>query len=265
MDTIGHIHPLPAETESAIAESAPLHATYRVEELERLRYLALHRKCGVVIGKHGSGKSDLLARLQLELESEGTEASIIRLASLTLDEFPWRMAAEIGCSPPLEASTRQLWANLDDYAHGCRQTGQQRVLLFDQFSTADRGLIPSIERFLTTFEGACSCILAIRPSAAKALGPLIKRHAWLQIHLPRLTEEESSAVVLEQAQSNATDPPSVATEFTHDAVDALVAVGSGRIDRLRRLTELAILAAESEEQPTIDAELIRSLQQELRL
>ena len=54
-------------------------------------------------------------------------------------------------------------------------------------------------------------------------------------------------------------------QISKEASSAAHVASNGRIDKLQRLTELAILAAEAEEIRVINEEIIRSIQSELKV
>ncbi len=251
MDTIGKIRPSSKSNHSL---------SPRTESLERLRYLALQKRCGVLIGRRGTGKSDLFAQLADELQREGFEISIINLAGLSEDEFPQIIAAELGLGLEPNADKIQTWATLQDYANAVRLSNSQHVLMFDQLDRADESTAISFERLLSLFDGAFACLFASRPKLVKPFRALIKNHCWMQVPLDRLSSNDVSQILAKEVYSR-----NQSLHLTQDAIEAVQDATAGRIDKLKRLAELSVLAAEADNLQEIDEDIIRSLNSELKI
>lgn len=251
MDTIGKIRP------SSKSIQAP---SQRTEALERLRYLAVQQRCGVLIGRRGTGKSDLFARLANELHREGFETSLINLAGLSADELPQIIAAELGLGLEPTADKIQTWATLQDYANAVRQSNAHHVLMFDQLDRADVSTAVTFERLLSLFDGAFACLFASRPKLAKPYRVLMKNHCWMQVPLDRLNSNDASQLLAQEVHSRSHE-----LHLTPGAIAAAQDATAGRVDKLKRLAELAVIAAEADHLDEIDNEVIRSLKRELEL
>ncbi len=249
MDTLGTIRP---------AIISPQPESQRTEALERMRYLALRRRCGVLFGSRGAGKSDLLNRLGNELRLEAIQVSRINLAGLLSEEIPFQVARELGLGVPLDAGLIQHWSLLQDYSSACIWSGEHHVLLFDQLDRADESIAPALERLLTCFHGTVACLFTARPKLARPFRALIKNQSWMEVKLKRLSNEDLSQVLAQEISSN-----SQQLSLSSDASEAAEDVTKGRLDKLKRLAELAAIAAEAEEIQEINAEIIRALQGEV--
>ncbi|QDT31200.1 AAA family ATPase [Thalassoglobus polymorphus] len=249
MDTIGTIRP------SVIS---PQPASQRAEALERMRYLALQRRCGVLYGSRGSGKTDLLNRLDDELSREAIQVSRINLAGMLPEEIPFQLGGELGLGLPSHTPLIHSWSLIQDFTQACSRSGEHHVLMFDQLDRADQSIAPTLERLLTLVNGTFSCLFASRPKPERAFRSFIKNQSWMEVKLERLSNEDVSQVFAQEISSK-----SQALNLSSDATSAAKEVTKGRLDKLKRLAELATLAAEAEEIHEINAEIIRALQGEV--
>ena len=251
MDTLGIIRP-------SLKTERSLHP--RTEALERLRYLALQHRCGLLIGRRGTGKSDLFARLAGELQREGFETSLINLAGLSAEELPQIIAAELGLGLEPNADKVLTWATLQDYARAAGQSGSQQVVLFDQLDRADESSAIVFERLLSLFDGAFACLFASRPQLCKPFRSLMKNHCWMQVSIERMNASDVSQILAKEVHSHSQD-----LRLTQDAIAAAQHATAGRVDKLKRLAELASIVAETDDLQEINESVIRSLIGELEL
>ncbi len=251
MDTLGTIRP----------SSKSNHvANQRTESLERLRYLASQKRYGILIGRRGTGKSDLFARLAGELHLEGFETCLINLAGVPAHELPQMIAAELGLGLESNEDKILTWATLQDYAHAVRQSNSHHVLMFDQLDRADESTAVTFERLLSLFDGAFACLFASRPKLGKPFRALIKNHCWMQVSLERLSSNDVSQMLAQEVYSRNQE-----LHLTHDAHAAAQDATAGRVDKLKRLAELTAIAAEADGLHEINEDVIRSLKSELEL
>ncbi|MBT5018365.1 MAG: ATP-binding protein [Planctomicrobium sp.] len=251
MDTIGSI-----QTSEFVANEQ----SNRQEVLERLRYLAIQRRCGIMVGRRGSGKSQLLQHLKTELELDGISSSVINLGGVTAAELPFMIAADLGLGLASNSDALTTWLALQDYAVGCQQSATEHVFIFDQIDRAPAELAMTLERLLSLFDSTFACLFAARPGYHPSFKSLFKNHSWLRVDLERLSESE---VTQSLAKHLATEDFDI--QISKEASSAAHVASNGRIDKLQRLTELAILAAEAEEIRVINEEIIRSIQSELKV
>lgn len=251
MDTIGSIQP---------TGTTPTEPGTRHESFERLRFIAQNRRCGVLVGSRGAGKTALLEQLEHELLREGTGVSFIHLAGLTAGELAVALSSELGLLGSLAPSRCEVWTVLQDYTHASQRTGHAHVFIFDQLDRVDVALTLELERLLTLFRGVFGVVLATRPGLAPELKSVLRGHRWLTVKLDRLTLVEASQTV---ARAVSQSPRTV--QLSPAVPQAAHAATDGRFDKLQKLTELALLAAEAEALEGLDVDLIRAIQEEFSL
>ena len=251
MDTIGTIQP--GEMKSDTPHSQ------RGEAFERLRYLAEERRCGLLVGKRGGGKTDLLLKLQCEVEQAGLPTVFLSLSGVVGDELPQLLALQLGLNERGVQSRLETWIALQEFAEGLAETETHYVFLLDQIDRATPSLVPVLDRVLTTFADSAAVIFASRPKFPVEFKAFFKSHSWMKVSLESLQTHEVSRTL---AQKLSREDAKVT--ITPEAVELIDDVSNGRVDRLDRLTKLAILAAQAEGLETIDREVIQSIQAELR-
>src|SRR5262249_12784534 len=86
------------------------------EALARLMFLVEHRRrCGVLSGPVGTGKSLVLELLRREAGRHGGEVALVDVLEAGGREMLWEVLATLGLSPGIEDSQYALWRRLHDH------------------------------------------------------------------------------------------------------------------------------------------------------
>lgn len=250
MDTIGTIEPGEMKIDPPSSQ--------RGETFERLRYLSEERRCGLLVGKRGTGKTDLLRKLLYEVEQAGLPTVYLSLSGVDADEFPQLLALQLGLNERGVQSRLETWIALQEFAEGLAETETHYVFLLDQIDRAEPSIVLVLDRVLTIFANSAAVIFASRPKFPVEFKTLFKSHSWMKVSLESLQTYEVSRTIAQELSREDTK-----VTITPEAVDLIDDVSNGRVDRLERLTKLAILAAQAEGLETIDREVIQSIQAEL--
>lgn len=250
MDTIGSIRPEPT---GAILER------HLEEVIERLRYLASRKSSALLAGPGAKHSRFVVDRAVAALNEDGHLVKEIHLAGVTPEELPELVAMELGVRPVGSNRRIDLWSAISDFAAGSRLLPAQRCLIFSGVELVDDALIASIDRVLTMLQGSVSTIFWTWQSVREPLRSVLAQHVWMKIDLTPLSPEESA-----QELAGALVRQNSAIKLAPDAAQVAHHLTRGDIHRLRRLAELAILAAEADELPIIDAEILRSLSGEIQ-
>jgi len=262
MDTVGHNAPRGDVSDQAAAiEKTQEKAAHdqRSEALERMRYVALQGRCGLLTGPRGAGKTWLTQQLVDELRRQGTPAETINLTALPGEELAFSVASKLGFGIDVFDTEMSIWALLQDYAESIRDIGTRHVLVFDDIDRADDGALPRLNRVMNLFESTGACIFTATPKVRRPIRRLLKSAAELKIELGDLSAAETSQILAQRLQRLR-----IPVTVTDDAVQALQKLGKGQLDRVKRLAELSSLAVEVEQSHAIDGRLVHEVAGELR-
>jgi len=260
MDTLGNS---PSEMGSrsdsdSSGQELPLDDNRRLEALERLRYLAIQGQNGLLTGPRGSGKTTITRELVESLQREGVPTARINLNGLDGDDLAFTVASRIGFGIETFDTERTIWALLEDFAESNQHTGQRNVIIFDNVDRICDDAVPKLDRLLSLFEHACSCLFTAKSKLKKPIKPLLKTCSELKIEIADLTEKETELIV----EKKLADMPSSALP-TQEAIQAMQKISKGRVHRLTRLAELCSLAAEIDECDNIDKALVEAIAREM--
>lgn len=250
MDTIGAIRPLISGTSSE---------SRNVEALERLTYLVAKKETALVQSFAGSGLRPFVGELRKQLTVQGMTVAEIHLSGVSVVELPTLFAVELGLMLPPSAGTIQVWLALQSYVQSCRLTASRIAFIVSGIELADELLSPVIDRILTMFDGVIPCLFTARQPVTGVMRSVLSQHVWLRIDVDSLSAHESVQEFTMHLHRLHSD-----LKLAEDATSAIHPVTKGDAFKLRRLAELAALAAEADERFEIDAETIRLLGAELQ-
>ncbi|WP_437187063.1 AAA family ATPase [Planctomicrobium sp. SH668] len=249
MDTLGTITP---------RRQSSVDATYRSEAMERLRYLAQTGHCGLLSGSAGSGKSLALAELGESLRREGLTVLTVNLSGVSSSELPTLISTRLGAGLPHHTDSIELWSWLQEYAESTRRLSRRLVILVDHLDRAEESLVAPLSRLIENFGSSCSWIFAGVPEPTSAWTAFLGRHFWLRVELKPLATREVGRLLANTMAECESSP-----YLTQAGVDAAVEASNGSLRKMQQIADLAALTAEIEKIEKIDAELIRSLIEEL--
>jgi general secretion pathway protein A len=264
---------------------SPIHE----EALARLNFLVdQHRRLGLLVGPSGSGKSMVLEVFARELRRtkrtvavasdqnrssgavQSASSSVVfypRLAKLSLldlepTEMLWQLASQWGLKATPATSTAALWRMIEDRLteYRCQQLGV--VVLLDDVSEADRGVLQHVAR-LARLDPSPSMwftiVLTGRNEGMTQIGNSLLDLADLRIDLePWARDDTEEFVTTRLSQAG-----QCSQVFNESAVDRLHELAHGIPRRVSQLADLALLAAAGQNLNQIDAEVVETVYQEL--
>lgn len=231
---------------------SPIHE----EALARLLFLIeQQRRCGVLYGPTGTGKSLLLEILSQQVQRTQRQLAVIDLLGKTGPEMLWEMATALGLSPHSCETPAGLWRLLRDFLHGSEAARVQTVVLFDHLERAGDDCCAFLERLVhsqTSPTHWTTVIFSVRTDALPRLAGLLRDLSDLRVELPRLDRIQSHHYVetlLDRAGGKA-------TIFERAALDRLHELSRGVPRELNRLCDLSLLAAMSDGDSRINERLV---------
>ena len=148
--------PLDFFYESSVHEEAAARLWYLVE---------CRRRCGLLTGPAGTGKTALLAVLADQLTRSGCRVVRVDVGGLSGDEFRWRLNGELGMFPGADDSQLLLWRKVQDSLEGMRAARLATVFVFDHVDQAGddcRGPLRRLIQFQPHLRVAATILLAGR-------------------------------------------------------------------------------------------------------
>lgn len=234
------------------------------EALARLLYLVEHeRRCGVVSGGIGTGKSLLLELVESEAGRAGAQAAVVDLIGRSGREMLWEIVAALGLGPGTDEAPQKLWRRLQDRITVNQHLGRPLVLLFDHLERAHAECLEAIERLQQLSapgRAAFTLILAIRSERSHDLLRRLREMSDVRIELAPFDREQTRAYVETLLTRAGAERPL----FDDSAFERLFEETHGVPREINRLCELSLLAGMAEQAGSIDATLVTAAAEELR-
>lgn len=210
------------------------------EALARLLFLVeQRRRCGVLIGPGGTGKSLLLAVLRAEAARLPCQAVLVDLLARTGRELLWETIAALGLGPRGDESSRLLWRTLDDHLATSRYAHAPTLLCFDHIDRAEPDCLTALERLAhTTADTGVTLVVSARSDRASRLTQTLATIADLRVELPALDREQTQAYVESLLKLAGSARPL----FEPEAQERIYAESLGVPRDINRLCDLSLVA-----------------------
>jgi type II secretory pathway predicted ATPase ExeA len=235
------------------------------EALARLMYLIEHhRRCGVLSGPAGTGKSLVLELVRREAVRTGGEVALVDLLGLTEREMLWAILAGLGLAPADEDSSYRLWRTLDDHVLASRHAQSPLILVLDHLDRAFADCIVAVERLHRLSAGGhtgLTLVLAVSSERAAGLGPTLRAISDLRIEVPALDREQTQQYIETLLSRAGADRPL----FDSAALDRLFDDTHGIPREVNRLCDLSLLAGMADEAEQIDDAIVSAAAEELHV
>jgi hypothetical protein len=235
------------------------------EALARLLFLIEnHRRCGVLSGPGGTGKTLILELLRREVARGAGEIARIDLFGRTARELLWETAAELGLCPDQDDGPHRLWRKLHDHVLANRYAQAPLVLVLDHLDRAQAecvGVVERLQHLSASGDTGLTLILGVRGDRSGSLSEALREVSDLRIELAPFDREQTEHFV----ETLLFKTGATRTLFEPEAFDRLFAETRGIPRALNRLCDLALLAGMADGVTAIDEEIIRAAAEELHV
>ena len=233
------------------------------EALARLMFLVEERRrCGVLIGPAGAGKSMLTQVVYRQMRRTQYEIALVDLVGRSGQELLWETAASLGLAPQTSETTWKLWRSLQDHLQVNEHPQFHTVLLFDHLDRAASDALETLQRLFHMNRGpqaSITFLVTLRTDSVPRLAGLLGEQSDLRIEIPALDRQQTEAYIEGQlmaagARNNVFDP---------EAIDRLYAYSQGILRNLNRLCDLSLIAAMADDQQSVNSGVVESVAEEL--
>lgn len=233
------------------------------EALSRLLFLVEEsRRCGILTGAAGTGKTFLFAMLQDRARRMGRLVIRLNCAGMDRDELLEQLTDSLSLPPAETSGTARLWRLLQQDLEGRKLTGPPLVLLLDQFDQASLGCELVVERLFSLAESLAAplCIIAAARQA-HGMNPAdrLAEFSELRIELGPWSPAECSQYI----QQSLRQAGATRDLFTIPALFRVWVQSRGIPANVARLCDFALLAAMDHELTLVDCDVVDAAALEL--
>jgi hypothetical protein len=233
-------------TESPFTNSLDPHWFYESstheEAMARLLYLVeQRRRCGVLVGPTGTGKSLVMNLLASQVRRMPAEVVLIDLMGRSGREMLWETVAALGMAPRGDECPRVLWRILCDHLATNRYVHSPTVVFFDHVDRAEPDCLTAVERLYHSCAGGetgMTLILGARGGRTARSTQILSAIADLQVELLPLDREQTE----EYITTLATRAGAVEPLFEAAACERIFAESRGIPRDINRLCDLSLVA-----------------------
>lgn len=233
------------------------------EALSRLLFLVEEsRRCGILVGAAGTGKSFLLAVLQDRARRMGRLVVRLNCAAMERDELLQQLTDELSLPAGAATDPARRWRMLQQDLEGRRITGPALLLLLDQFDQAAPGCEVVVERLFAMAESlAAPVCFVVAARQAQGLNPAarVAEFSELRMELGPWSPGECSQYIQETLQRAG----ATRDAFTSPAVFRVWVQSRGIPARVARLCDFSLLAAMDQELRLVDCDVVDAAALEL--
>ncbi len=230
------------------------------EACARLLFLVeQRRRCGLLSGVAGTGKSCLLRQVQAAAMRLGRLCVRLDATGLDASEFAWQLADGCHAECRVSDSSTQIWASLQARFSGLAVVDQPVLLLIDHFDLVEFGCGQTLRRLMQLADSTGADLTILIAARERFTAPLLLDAVELHVELTAWSESETSRYITDAIRHAGTRE----AIFTTDAVPAIHRQTQGNPARVAGLCDLALLAAMSGDQRRVTAHVVNAAVKEL--
>ena len=230
------------------------------EAFARLMFLVEERRrCGLLSGAVGTGKSCLLRQVQANAMRLGRLCVRVDATGLDGNELAWRVAD--GCQSDCDAddSPAMLWSGLQTRFTGLAIVQQPVVVLIDHFDFVESGCSQSLRRLMQLADATGAELTVLIAARERFTAPLLLDAVELHVELSAWSEDETARFIWDSLRRAG----SCEAIFTADAIQVIHALTHGNPSKVVWLCDLVLLAALSEDRQRVDSHVVEAAAMEL--
>ena len=246
--------------ERSASGDRPFVGAAQEEAFARLLFLVEERRrCGLLSGAAGTGKSCLLRQVQTSATRLGRLCVRVDAVGLGDNELAWRVAD--GCQADCDAddSPAKLWSRLQTRFAGLAIVQQPVVALIDHFDLVEFGCSQTLGRLMQLSDTTGTKLTVLIAARERCTAPLLLDAVELHVELSAWSVDETARFLWDSLRRAG----SCESIFTADAIQTIHALTHGNPSKVVWLCDLALLAAMSEDRRRVDSQIVEAAAMEL--
>jgi len=235
------------------------------EALARLAYVVEQcRLGGLMVGPPGVGKSIALEVFARRLRRPDRELVLLRCPAFGMRELFFELATQMRLAPEPDEPAAELWRRLREHVAANHADGVQTVILIDQAhllceQPEQQRALHLLYQLAAYANSRLTVLLSGRPELLSRAAADVVEWVDLGVMLEPLDEAETAHYVEHMTRWAGRDRPA----FSPEALRHVYRLSGGVPRRINRVCDLALLAACSEEQELVSAEVVETVYRDL--
>ena len=230
------------------------------EAMARLMFLVdERRRCGMLTGPAGIGKSRLFRRVQSHALRHGRLCVDFDATGIEADEFVSQIAEQMFADVSANSVASQRWSRIQKRMSALSLVKQPIVILIDHFDLVEFGYSQVIRRLMHLAEITGADLTVLVAAHERFTAPLLLDVVELSIELLPWTLAETGEFIDKATRAAG----ATTTLFNDDAIDSIQKLTHGVAADVIWLCDLCLLAAMSRDIHSVDGELVESAASEL--
>lgn len=227
-------------------------ASYHEAQARLMFLIDDHRRCGLLTGEPGTGKTRLFRQIARYAQRQGNVCVQVDVTGITADELVWRVADQLLTDCNDQTNAPQCWTLVQRSLASLAISKRAIVVLFEHVDSGNKDCLVAIRRLMNLADSQRVQLTVLLTSRSTSSASEIWDEIDLQVELEAWNSIETSKFVEQSLiASGATN-----RIFTEEALASIYEVTQGIPGEVIRICDLVLFAAMGDNRQQIDCAMV---------
>ena len=227
-------------------------AVYQEAQARLMFLIDDHRRCGLLTGEPGTGKSRLFRQIARYAQRRGNFCVQIDMTGLDADGLIWHVAEQLLTDCNEQSSAHLCWSLVQKSLASLAITKRPVVVLLEHLDPTSKDCLMAIRRLMNLADAQRVKMTVLLTSRSKEAASEI----WDEIDLQVELEPWNSAETAHFIEQSLIASGSTCHVFSEEALASIHEVTQGNPGEVIRICDLVLLAAMGENRHQIDCAMV---------